>query len=229
MKRFSKKQGFTLIELLVVISIIAILISIATPALTRALKRAAMTKTLNNARQIKLALDQFAMDNDGQYPNENTAENYNVSANDSAISAFQQLIEAGLLDDEKIFYVKENPNVKSTPPDGDGLIEAGECGFGYVSGLSNTSEGKFPIIFDAVGKGITSNPQFSLKTWDRKAIIVRVDGSVKPEIISASKNAEKGQVKGKIARGGSSKTISIFSQGENGYLPEDVKIYGGGK
>ena len=68
-----KGGGFTLVELLVVISIIVILAGIATPTAMRALKQAERLEAMTNVRSIKGALDVFAADNQGEYPNDNTA------------------------------------------------------------------------------------------------------------------------------------------------------------
>src|SRR5215467_8782332 len=62
-------SAFTLIELLVVIAIIAILASIALPAFSAVQERAKQTKDLSNGKQVVLALRQFALDNNGNFPN----------------------------------------------------------------------------------------------------------------------------------------------------------------
>ena len=56
--------GFTLVELLVVISIIAMLMSILMPALGRAREAARRVVCLSNLRQLTLAWNMYAMDND---------------------------------------------------------------------------------------------------------------------------------------------------------------------
>jgi prepilin-type N-terminal cleavage/methylation domain-containing protein len=56
------QNGFTLIELLVVIAIIAILAALAVPQITSALMRGQMVQTVNNEKQIYLAV--FNMAND---------------------------------------------------------------------------------------------------------------------------------------------------------------------
>jgi prepilin-type N-terminal cleavage/methylation domain-containing protein len=66
--------AFTLIELLVVITIIAILASFALPAYTSVQERASQTKDLSNAKQIGLALKQFATDNNGAFPSKTAKE-----------------------------------------------------------------------------------------------------------------------------------------------------------
>jgi len=63
-----KQSGFTLIELLVVIAIIALLMGILMPVLGRARKSAWGVACMSNMRQIGLAANVFAEDNDGKIP-----------------------------------------------------------------------------------------------------------------------------------------------------------------
>src|SRR5437868_15177755 len=65
-KTFS--SAFTLIELLVVIAIIAILASIALPVFSSVQERGKQTKDMSNGKQIALGLKQFALDNNGVFP-----------------------------------------------------------------------------------------------------------------------------------------------------------------
>jgi len=61
------RKGFTLIELLVVIAIIAILAAILFPVFARARAKGQQTQCLSNLKQITMALQMYASDNDSRY------------------------------------------------------------------------------------------------------------------------------------------------------------------
>jgi prepilin-type N-terminal cleavage/methylation domain-containing protein/prepilin-type processing-associated H-X9-DG protein len=63
-----RSRGFTLIELLVVVGIIAVLLALLLPALAAARANARRTACLSNLRQIGIAIQAYANDNDGRIP-----------------------------------------------------------------------------------------------------------------------------------------------------------------
>lgn len=65
---FRNQSGFTLIELLVVIVIIGILAAIALPNFIKARNKAREAEVKANVHSIQLALERYAVDNNGVYP-----------------------------------------------------------------------------------------------------------------------------------------------------------------
>lgn len=63
-----KSKAFTLIELLVVIAIIAILAAILFPVLSQARNAAKKAASINNLKQLGLAVNMYTADNDGCFP-----------------------------------------------------------------------------------------------------------------------------------------------------------------
>lgn len=65
-------RGFTLIELLCVIATIVVLMGILIPSLSNARERARLTACASNLRQIYLASENYATDNQDKYPDYKT-------------------------------------------------------------------------------------------------------------------------------------------------------------
>lgn len=182
------RKGFTLVELLVVIAIIVALAALATPQIFKALKRAALAEALNNVRQVKFALDGFATDFDGQYPNDDTGERVveGGTGQNSSNDYFRQLFMAGETTSETIFWVKNSPVASKSAPDdkvSEGgrpqeseILQAGDCHWAYMTEQTNTSNVARPLVMDPFGR--TGN-DFDPDLWDRKVVVLRIDGSAK--------------------------------------------------
>lgn len=191
------RKGFTLVELLVVIAIIVALAALATPQIFKALKRAALAEALNNVKQVKYALDGFATDFDGQYPNDDTGEKVveGGTGQSSSNDYFRQLFMSGETQSETIFWVKNSPVANKSAPDdkiAEGgrpqanlILEAGDCHWAYMTEQTNTSNVARPLIVDGYKKG---SSEFDPELWDRKAIVLRIDGSAKPFRMRISDN-----------------------------------------
>ncbi len=185
----SRRKGFTLVELLVVIAIIVALASMATPQIFKALKRAAVAEAVNNAKQVKLALDSFATDFDGQYPSDDTAEYVAEGGTGTTYSNdyFRQMFLAGSTELETVFWVKNSAVAASAAPDNeikrggriqaDMVLEEGDVHWAYVTDQTNLDTGSRPLILDGYKKDTS---EWDPDTWDNKVIVLRIDGSCKP-------------------------------------------------
>jgi prepilin-type N-terminal cleavage/methylation domain-containing protein len=199
MKKNTAPTAFTLIELLVVITIIAILASVALPAFIGVQERAQQTKDLSNIKQIGLALKQFAVDNNGAFPNKapGGAGDYNTAAVTLAAGNFSNdafwWLFPTYTTSEDIFvvpgsaYTPNNPtNLLDDPATGAraNTLAAGECAYGYITGLTDTSNAAFPLVADGWVTPVGAPPAYSVSkstpggVWAaKKAVVLFVDAS----------------------------------------------------
>lgn len=193
MKKFT--AAFTLIELLVVITIIAVLASFALPAYTAVQERAQQTKDLSNAKQISLALKQFAADNNGFYPAKAAAAGEYAAAPATAPADANSALFwlfPNYLQSEDIFAVNGSQWTPSNPDnkiDAAGAaqvdtLKAGENSYAYVLGLTDTANAAFPLVADGFANPVPNPPAYDSSksnkggVWAaKKAVVAFCDGS----------------------------------------------------
>ncbi|MFK5920783.1 MAG: type II secretion system protein [Verrucomicrobiota bacterium] len=185
MKVKRKNQGFTLIELLVVITIIALLASMAMPAFKGIQIRAKITKDISNVKQIILACRTFASDWNGSYPSFDPNATGGGSSNSNfstSTEAFNVLIP-DYIDTESIFWTpSQNPD-KLQPPVEDGILNQQENSFVYVSGQTDTTFSRSPLIADEM-TGPGTYGEFHPWLSEGKAVVGYVGGHANAENLS---------------------------------------------
>ncbi len=116
------KKAFSLVELLVVISIIAMLMAILVPAVVGARRQANRVYCLNNLRQLALAADSYAQNNNDYYPIAQYSWQENASTAYAYCWDFTQITENGqsrtvpglLWEGQTIEKVHQCPSYKSS-------------------------------------------------------------------------------------------------------------------
>ncbi len=188
----SRTQGFTLIELLVVISIIAILAGLGLKAFPAAIKKARLSESLSNAKQILTTLKLFATDNDGSYPSSaidpatGTPTGTAFASGDFSNKAFENIISKYQIG--KTFFINKNSayckgaKVDTSLADSK-VLSQGQNDWLYVSGMSDTTNGNWPLIATATAAGYTYTSDKTAKggVWEgTDAIVGYCDASAKP-------------------------------------------------
>ncbi|MFC4992182.1 type II secretion system protein [Rubritalea tangerina] len=207
------RKGFSLVELLVVIAIIAGLAAVSYGPIIKQMKAAEKNNAITAARNIYTAMQSYANDNDGLFPNESTARSGENGS--TAEGCFTMLINAGKIDNEEIFWNTANNSIGTTAaakPDLNGEVDPGENAWGYVSGLSTSSRTNLPLLFDAS----TDIGTFDTGVWDGFAIVAKLDSSVEAlriDYTGAPLNEDGTSKQGAILekRGGSN--VDIFQEG----------------
>lgn len=200
MKAKSKK-GFTLIELLVVITIIAMLAAGAYAGFGAIMPGVRAKQAASQATNIHKWLVGYALENGGGFP-----EGENANA------AYRELFKKSLGADEKQFAIPNDPYHKGTPkngPDGDigrepeytQALEQGENAFAYVSGLSNSDEGRLPIIANGFVPGSagvwTKEKRSKGGVFEgKKAVVCLVSGSSQAHDLNNGVYEVKGKYNG---------------------------------
>jgi len=147
--------------------------------------RAAFAEALNNARQVKLALDGFAEDFGGCYPDRLTGRALGLEAYgfESSNDYFRQLFAAEETAFETLFWVKDSKLCGRRPDnrirssealDPSRILAPGEVHWAYLTGQRRDGEPSRPLVMDSFLPGTTA---FDPKLWDRKVIVVRIDSS----------------------------------------------------
>ncbi len=158
---------------------IAMLAGLTAPMVLRQRKKADQTQTINNARQIGLALFEFQSEY-GSHPNDVTAKTVSdgtaVTGN-SSNARFRQLIHSGMTQSEQMFYVRVPGSRKpDNRIDGSQALEQGECGFAYVENSTAANPVPKPLAMAPLLPGTT---RFDPNPFDGKAVILWTDNSVR--------------------------------------------------
>ena len=170
-------------------AVIAFLI-LSAPLFLRAKTNVPQTEATNNIRQIHLALLDFDSDY-GRFPDATTiatvqSHTHTTLALGTTTSNdyFRQLIAAGTAKNETIFWAK-TPATPRKPNNilGADALKKGECSFAYVAGLNASNDSSTPVAMTPM---IAGTYQFDPAAFGNKAVVLRIDGSAKPEIINST-------------------------------------------
>lgn len=173
-------RAFTLIELLTVTAIIAVLSAAIFPGVKASMRNAQMNAAMQNARQVAMALRNYAGDFEGTFPpavDLETEEEYS-----SSNEVFRNLF-IDYIDSERVFAVTGSawgPQADGRIDEESEVLEPGENHWAYIAGLTTTSRSDWPLLVDGSngegGYGSIQTEKGGL--WEgSKAIVVRVGGS----------------------------------------------------
>ena len=183
-------RGITRLEVVFVLIIIIVLAGFAYPgAQLKAAQAAGKAQATSNAKEIGSALIGF-IEEYGGYPSPDTLRQLQAKGGkvlpigNDANSYLGQLLAAGCVDSEKIFYVKGMDGIREGDDDfasPDELLKKGENGFGYVMLRGEkqlVSPGSIVPVVVAPLKTGGSDPTFDDGPFAGQYIYLTPDGAV---------------------------------------------------
>ena len=158
------KKAFSLVELLVVISIIALLTSILTPSVVGARRQANRVYCLNNLRQMALAADSYAQNNNDYYPIAQYSWQENASTTYAYCWDFTQITENGqtkivpglLWEGDNFEKIQHCPSFKGN----DSITDSPYTGYNYNTSYIGHGQGE--SVTDAYTGSVITNPTLPL-------------------------------------------------------------------
>lgn len=137
------------------------------------------TEAVNNAREIYNVLWDFRSKY-GRFPGPGTIDEVRLSTGnsiplgaDSSNAFLRQIVANGA--DERMFY---SGSKKFRRPDrrvdGKHALEKGECGFAYVVGIRMWDNPSMPVL---IGPVVPGEKRFDSEAFNKKAVMLRMDGS----------------------------------------------------
>ena len=189
----NRVRAFTLLEGIVVLAVVAILVSLAVPAFVgHTCGNGREIRSMANAKQISLALKNYALDFNGAYPRYTDPEAKQGHPTNS--NEILKTLIPDYISDEIIFAVrgsawsKPGPDGNITAPNE--MLKAGENAWFYIAGLHGDDPSRWPVLATAPKPGTESDPIFDLTNekakggvWKgNKAVVLRCDGSANIEM-----------------------------------------------
>jgi hypothetical protein len=172
-----------------------------------------LTRAVSNHKMIYTVLFSYAKDHDGLYPS-------NLGSDSpTAVACFDKLRQSGMSDYEGFFWNENNAQILGTaspsPPNNISPLTKNENTTGYVMGLSTRSPTNLPITFDSS----TEAGVFNTSVWEGKAIVSKLNGSVKFIHISQISNSPNQHNDGYILEQRGDSIVDIFKD-----LPEGTTV-----
>ena len=146
------------------------------------------TEAISNMKQLNLALVDFDHDY-GCFPDAITAADVKAPTStgltlgsSSSNELFRQLIATGCAH-EITFWARTgiSPHKPDNMVDTDAkALAPGECGFTYIAGLHSEADPDTPVL---MAPAIRGTWRFDPEPFEGKALILRIDGTVREEVI----------------------------------------------
>jgi hypothetical protein len=216
------RWGFVVAFVLVALPVLLVLLE---PGCWGQTRSAPITSATLQAGGIHKACMLYAQDHEGRFP---TGEG-------GAVTAFRKLFPE-ILQEERPFYITGSAWHDEAPkgrpdedigvkPDFAQCLERGENHWAYVTGLTETSDPKLPLIADGFVEGqpgvYTDQRKQKGGVWmGRRAVVVYVSGAAKAEPLSATTGFRV--QKTRTEADGTSRQVDLFSR--EGGLPEGTQV-----